>query len=216
MLRSWKKPSGSCSGKVRVETFGLLMLWGMLLLGPPMALVLAISLRSAPSDLIRKMHWICIAAIGIVALGWVTGVGWLSGVMNVLSVALAYLAYCMVMGLSWVRGRSIPRYALSALATLPIVGGYLLGTIGALPLVFFLGDILSPPRSEVMLRPSLVCQVKDWGYAFSDEGYDVILYRSLPGFPWIGWVTRSVRVNVTTPGVTPASADCQGVAKGLI
>ena len=91
-----------------------------------------------------------------------------------------------------------------------------LRTVGALALVFFLGDTLPPPESEVTLRPNLVCQVRSWGYAFSDEGYDVILYRALPGFPWVGWVTRSVRVNETTPGVTPAGANCQSVAKGLI
>lgn len=197
------------------EMIGLYSVWGSLLFGPIIGLLLAFWFRRHFPSLIYRTLITCACVIATIGLAWLLDIGWLWDVMDLLSVAVAYLAYCLIFGLLWVCARSAPRYALAISATAPILLGFFAGTAGSLGLVFILGDIVSPPAKEIVMAPGLFCQVKEWGYAFSDEGYDVILYRYPRFLPVIGWEARKVRVDETDPGDGPKSATCEGVAKSL-
>ncbi len=96
------------------------------------------------------------------------------------------------------------------IAYVPILGGYVLGTIGALALPFLTADRFAAPIHAEQIRPGLLCEITEWGAAF-DGGYTVHLYRFWPIAPILRRQVASVSVTETGEnGVT--NTICKDIA----
>ena len=184
-----------------------------LFLGPGLGLWLAAKWNIARTGLRPA----CFRAAGLILLvvsSWIAGLQTTSTAVNFLFCLVAFLAYWVLAGAAWtVRPRMIGT-VLGVIAYTPVILSILFATVGALALVFILGDHLSPPLEARRLDTSHSCRIMGWGAAFSDGGYTVHLYRSLPWFP-LRLEIASVTVNETNPGDGPRTASCDSVAADL-
>ena len=130
--------------------------------------------------------------------------------LNFLFCLGALLAYWILAASTWAIRAPWLRISLGTIAWLPFLPSLFIGTIGALGLAFALGDHVSPPQSTARLDWRTTCEISGWGYAFSDTGYTVRLYRAPVWFP-LRHELAAVSVNETDPGNGPASASCQSV-----
>jgi len=80
---------------------------------------------------------------------------------------------------------------------------------------FILLDSTSPPERTEELSPTLSCRVYGWGWAGSDEGYTVYVYRHPPFFPLVQREVAQVIVDESDPNAKPRSASCASVAAPL-
>lgn len=191
------------------------MTWIALLAGPIASAVLVWNLRSSHRRIIWRISLVSIAVVVIVGLSFLTGLQTFSSSVNFGFCLIAFLAYCFLASAAWtIRPRAVG-IAGGIAAYLTLIPCYIIGTIGALGLIFILGDYLSPPIHVERTRSGLFCRVTGWGAAFSDEGYDVHLYRYSPWFPILRREVAKVRVDETDPGNGPTSATCAGVAAGF-
>ncbi|HWE76408.1 MAG TPA: hypothetical protein VG328_24815 [Stellaceae bacterium] len=128
----------------------------------------------------------------------------------VAAVALAYFIYCFLVAACLLIPSKIFRYAIMTVVSLPICGGYLLGTVGVLGLEFIVLDVFRPPREVQKVGPNLVCDISAWGAAFTASGYSVDLYQLWPAAPFIE--RRVVSFDVVQSGYAgdtpPADKTC--------
>lgn len=116
-----------------------------------------------------------------------------SASLNQLLCYATYVTYSLLAACTFSIHRLWLRIPVALLLYLPVLAGYLLGTIGALGLCFIIEE--SFPQEIHPFRPGLVCEVTYWGWAGSDEGDDYVLYRYWPRFPWIRRAVGSLSVD---------------------
>ena len=134
---------------------------------------------------------------------------------NWLAVAAGWTAWCVLVGLLYaIRPRSVG-IGVGALASLSVLPGLLLGTIGILGLMFIVGDYARPPLASRTLSPGIDCIVTGWGSAFSDDGHDIDIYRYWRWLPAIRRRVRHVAVDETRPDPATRFATCASVAGTL-
>jgi hypothetical protein len=120
----------------------------------------------------------------------------------------AYVAYCFVAISAWAL-RSRPLRILTLVATaIPVVAGYALGMVGALALIFIVGDYAEPPIQTASMADNLECRITGWGMATTDSGYIVHLYKHWPAMPLLEREVARIVVNETNPVDDTASASC--------
>jgi hypothetical protein len=112
-------------------------------------------------------------------------VTFISALPGAASFAIAYFTYCFLVAACVQIPYRIIRYPMMIVVALPICAGYLLATIGALGLMFILGDAFSQPTHVEKMGTNLVCEISMWGAAGSSSGYAVHLYELWPAFPFI-------------------------------
>jgi hypothetical protein len=131
---------------------------------------------------------IIIAAIAILCFAIGLSVARLSFTnfwVNLVLVAISYLAYCFLAASCWQISRNAVRYILGIAAMLPIGVGYLLGTVGLLSVGWIVvADYANPPNHVEQMAPGLICEISGWGTAL-DGGYEVHLYRRWSAFPFL-------------------------------
>lgn len=189
--------------------------WIALLAGPVAGAALVWKLRSSRDGVIQRLGIIGITLVAIVGLAFCGGFQTFSPVVNFGFCLTAFLAYCFLASAMWTLRPRALGVATGVIAYATLIPCYILGTVGALALIFILGDYLSPPIHVELTRPGLFCRITGWGAAFSDEGYDVHIYRYPPWFPVVRREIAKVRVDETDPGDGPSSATCAGVAASL-
>ena len=96
-------------------------------------------------------------------------------------------------------------------AAVPVCIGYFLATIGALGLVFIIGDYSRPPYHTEQMRAGLVCHIRGWGAAFTASGHSVHLYKVWPELPFLKREVAMISVNETDPDSEPKRASCADV-----
>jgi hypothetical protein len=117
---------------------------------------------------------------------------------NFVAFTIAYAAYCLLAVFCWRIPSLFIRIPALLLAAIPICFGYVLSSIGALGLMFIVGDYTSPPRLTEQIRPDLICRITGWGTAVTASGSTVHLYQS---WPWLPLLERSVAsISVTESG----------------
>ena len=163
--------------------------WGALLLAPPLGAVGGLALRRLPPARARAVY----VGLGIV-LALAAAVAWspwsLRGVAaDAWALAAGYLAYCTaaMAAVLRVRGRG-ERVLAGTVAGLPVVAGYLLGTLGVLGLAFVVGDY--EPRSARALAPGLSCRTYGFGNATTAAGGTVVEVFAHPR--WAPFLERSL------------------------
>lgn len=183
------------------EVSSVMVAWGSFLAVPVLALILYWKVRRQP---VRKaLAWGSAVWLGLVIAGKLIGLTFALPAGNVGAVCLAYGAYCFL-AFSSVRLRvKLLRYLTLSLAVVPIILGYAIGTVGGLAVVFILGNELTLHQPTERMPDSLICRTQYWGAAFTDEGYDIGLYRQFAGLELLV-VKRRVDESAMEPTVTCA------------
>ena len=194
-------------------TFAFLQIAATLVLGPMIGVVLAVSRYRARPPLFRRLCIGSAVILLLLAASLYFDVQTISTPINVGVCLLAYLAYCFLACAFWrLRPRAVGAIA-GVIACLTLLPGYLVLSPYALVMLLLLDDHIGTPLHEEWPAPGLACRVTAWGWAVSDEGYVVHLYRLSPVVPVLRHEVRSVSVDETNPGTGPVSADCADVMK---
>ena len=193
-------------------TFAVLIAELTLLFAPIGAAIATASVRDKPAA--ARRLWIGSSIyLGVFAAAWVLGVETVSAPVNFVLSAGVYWFFSLAAVLCLTLTFRPARLVMGGLGLVSFLPGYVLATVGLLGLVFIVGDYAGPPRRAVVLRPGLSCRVMNWGAAFSDDGYDVHLYRYWPWMPLLRRQVAKITVDETEPVKGLASASCEGVAR---
>ena len=168
-----------------------LTLIGGLFFGPLLAFGIYAALQSNCPSATRPGAVISAAAFIVVLGAAILNIGFRDVTYDVAFLIIAYTAYSfLAVCCLRIPPLSIRVLAL-AIAAIPVGVGYYActSTTGRLGLAFIVGDYTQPPRHLEQMRADLTCRVFLWGYAFSDTGYTVRLYKS---WTWLPLVERSV------------------------
>ena len=161
-----------------MDVLSFTLIWLTLLLGPPVALLCAFLLKHNAPQVFRRALAIAAGFVGLVALGMGAGLSFAVTLLNVAAVCAAYVAYVLLV-LAAFRIRPAPiGWLVGVAGTLPIAGGYVLGTVGLLALAFIIGDFVYDPV-KVEIIGDLTCETTTWGAAMTDSGRTVSLYQPL-------------------------------------
>ncbi len=183
------------------EVSSVMVAWGAFLAVPVLALILYWKVRHQP--VWKVLAWGAVAWLGLVIAGKLIGLTFALPAGNVGAVCLAYGAYCFL-AFSSVRLRvKLLRYLTLGFAVVPIILGYAIGTVGGLAVVFILGNELTLHQPTEQMPDGLICRTQYWGAAFTDEGYDIGLYRQFAGLELLV-VKRRVDESAMEPTVTCA------------
>lgn len=183
------------------------VIWLTLLTAPPIAVGAFAVIRRRPARLqavVAGCTLVIAATIGL-AFGQVS---FTLPMANTICMALSYLGYCFVAAACLAIRRPLARYSALIVALLPIVIGYLLGSIGLLALLFVVGDYSDPPLRVEHPQQNLTCRVTAWGMAASDSGHTVHLYRRWPLLPGLEKEVVRIVVNETHPDPLQTDASC--------
>lgn len=157
----------------------------MLLLGAPVVgggLHLAVRDRLSTEPR-RAMMWLLSAGVGLVILAAAFGVRFVSLTANIIVAAIAYGAYVLlVLSLSAMRRSSVAKHIILAVALIPVAFGYFLGTIGALGLLFTVGEF-EAQANTTFLAPGLTCVRTEGGGP--SGGYTLRVHREWSLTPFL-------------------------------
>lgn len=177
----------------------------MLLLGAPVVgggLHLAVGDRLS-AERRRAMMWLLSAGIGLVILSAVFGVRFVSLSANIVVLAIAYGAYVLlVLSLSAIRLSSGAKGIVLAVALIPVAFGYFLGTIGALGLLFTVGEF-EAQANATSLTPGLTCVRTEGGGP--SGGYTLRVHREWSLAPFLHREVRAL--GFSKEGKGPGSCD---------
>jgi hypothetical protein len=165
-------------------------------------------LRNRTPGLIRRSDVACVAVLGILIASTMIGVGFTVRAANVLGWTLGYWSYCFLAASCLLIPSKVARIAALVIAAIPMLMGYVLGTVGVLGLAFILGDYTREPDHTEQIGPGLTCRITEWGMAVGPSGYIVDLYRVLP-VPFLKRNVASIRVTDTDP--SSRAANCSDV-----
>lgn len=175
------------------------------LLGTPIlapALSWEISKKSKHAQ--RRVFVALTTFMAVVIFAKVLGVSFHSYEANVAAVSLAFIFYGAI-AFSFFRLR--PRalgIPLGCIASLPVVGGLLSGTVGALGVLFIVGDSV-PIHTGPVKGGELSCYVTSFGNATTAYGgYEVVLAKPLPALSFIEYKVKKQTFN--DPSFPPADA----------
>ena len=178
--------------------------WMSVLAAPPVMLALFWSLRRGAPGLVRALGVASVAFLGMLIGSTIIGLGFTLLAANVLCWTLGYWAYCFLAASCLLIPSEIARIAALVVTAIPILIGYVLGTVGALGLAFILGDVTETPYHTEQMGPGLTCRMTKWGMAASDSGYTVELYKAGP-LPFLERKVASINVTQTDPSSKEAS-----------
>lgn len=164
--------------------------WAVLLLGPPAAWL---ALRAAlwAGDGVTRATLACAAVLlaATVLARW-CGIEFRDPVLNLAALGAAYLAYALLAFAAPLAGASprLARRPMLAAAGLvvvfaPMAAGCFFATIGALALVFVIGDAAEPPVTSAVRADGLTCEVRRWSGGPDDDSYGYALYLDRPALP---------------------------------
>ncbi|GGP27904.1 hypothetical protein [Silvimonas amylolytica] len=154
-----------------------LVYWSGLLLAPAGGFVLWLRPR-------KQRWWVWALPSLVVGAAIAGGLSLTAPLANALVLVLAYCSYCGMTALL-LRARPYVLRFLFVIAILPVIGGCLLATVGALGLGFIAADEEAAPGTSQWITPDIQCTGKQWGSAGSSAGYTVTLYQRYPVLPFL-------------------------------
>ena len=170
------------------------------LLGAPLVgALLAWGLRRVPA-LVRRALLLALALpTGAMGLGLATGWVWRDLPVQALWLAGAWLGYAVLALSSFALQPRRWGLGLGALLTMPLVGGAVMGSVGALVTVLYVGNAV-PVRDE-RLADGRHCVVTPYGDAGSvDRGWAISWREPLAAWPALERVERRVWLTVEADG----------------
>jgi hypothetical protein len=139
----------------------------------------------------------------LVILAVALGVRFISLTANIATLAISYAAYVvLVLSLSSRIRSPIAGRLVLAVTLIPVAFGYFLGTIGALGLLFSVGEF-EGPTSATRLAPGLVCVRTEGGGP--SGGYTLRVHREWSLAPFLHREVRTLGFD--NEGEGPASCD---------
>jgi hypothetical protein len=153
---------------------------------------------------------VCVSVVVFVLGAAALGLSFKDPLANFVVFTIAYAAYCLLAVLCWRIPSLFIRIPALLLAAIPICFGYVLCSIGALGLMFIVGDYTSPPKHTEQMNRNLTCRVTLWGASFTASGYTVHLYKSWAWLPFVekSVVTMSVNQTGFSEGQAPKDVTC--------
>jgi len=137
------------------------------------------------AGIVADRFFCALAIFLIVGLSFV-GISFRMPVANYACICAAYLAYCFLAACCL----RIPLKALRIVGlfvtAMPILTGYILGTVGRLALGWTVLGASDPPKP---MSTGVVCSITYWGSVASDSGYNVHLYKI---WSWAPFLQREV------------------------
>lgn len=178
-----------------------------LLLAPVMAVVLYFAVASKSQHIFRAALAGASLVLAAILISSKLGFGFQAPIVNLAFVAISYLAFCYVVA-SCLRLR-LKYIRISALALLstPIFFGYVLATIGFLGLGWIVGDVVAAPYRMETIAPNLTCEMKMWGAAAGNSGYNVTIYRVWSFAPFLRRQVVNISVNQNASDKNASCAD---------
>lgn len=132
-------------------------------------------------------------------------------VANTLIIYLSYLCFGFLAFSTFRIRPKVLGIVLGSLCSIPLIGGVLLGTVGALLVMFIVGD--SIPIYEGHLENNIKCQVTSFGNATSSKnGYDVILKKHIPFVSFVEYEVRSVHFETKNQDPETPESTCLQVS----
>jgi hypothetical protein len=188
----------------------ILTWWVMeaILVGAPVLAMIAFVLLRRKWPAVQLKVMICCAAslLIVICCVWLR-LSFIKPLGNFICVGLAYLAYCYLVFSCW-RLPKILRLIAVIILSVPIVVGYIGGTIGSLGLMFIVGESYEQPLQIVKYDAGLICRIVPWGAAMSDEGYTVHLYQHWAAISFLEREVQEIVIDQSDPEGGPTSASC--------
>jgi len=160
------------------------LMWVTLLGAPPFAFIAFFAIRKMRSRVLLSS---ALLLISLLLVSWILsyfGFRFTNALVNMFWLAASYFVYCLLAASTLQIKFKPARYLVLGIAAGPICLGYILGTAGALVLLFIVGDMVRPPDHTEDLGAGLVCELTLTGIAGSSD-YSVDLYESWPRVPFI-------------------------------
>ncbi|MFY8144211.1 MAG: hypothetical protein ACOVMT_10140 [Caulobacter sp.] len=181
-----------------------ILAWMLLLGAPVVGGALHLAVKDRPSIERRSaIMWLLSAGIGLVILSAAFGVRFVSLTANIIVLAVAYAAYVLLaLSLSSKRRSSVAKRIALAVAMIPVAFGYMLGTVGALGLLFMVGE-LEAQANTTPLTPGLTCVRTEGGGP--SGGYTLRVHREWPLAPFLHREVRTL--GFPREGEEPASCE---------
>lgn len=184
--------------------------WACIILAPLIALVIYIALCRWCPTLGMPLTLGAVGLIALTAAAVYFRISFVRPEIDVYAFCAAYLAYCFLAFCTWSLKLKAIRFSVLSITLLPVVVIYShMAAGGAMLLVFVIGDHLAAPIRVEEIEGGLICRVTNWGYAFSDTGYDVNAYKPLG--PFMQKKVASLRVNETHPQLGREAATCSDI-----
>jgi len=180
-----------------------------LLAAPLIAIAAFVVIRWQRPAWLRQLAIGAAAILLILIVAAALGFSFENTLANFVAFVIGYGSYNFLAVSCW-QIRFLPLRVVALLgAAIPILGGYVLSTIGLLGLMLVVGDYASAPKKVEQMDSGLVCRVTGWGSAITDSGYTVSLYRNWGWLPLIERSVVSISVNESERSIDrPSDATC--------
>jgi hypothetical protein len=157
--------------------------WALLLLAPPGAAVLVHIMRRWIPPTLPWVLGVAGVIVVIGAGGAIAGVRFMSGSANVVALWIIYSAYCVLAFALGLIKRPLLRWPLQLMSFAPIAYGYFFGTVGALALLFLIGDAVEQPVETQRFRGGLICEIINQDEGPGSNGHILYVYKSWSPLP---------------------------------
>jgi hypothetical protein len=190
----------------------IFIIWADVLAAYPLAVVLYKAMgRFSPHSQLLAVRGSSSIVLGVLACA-VVGISFTMQGVNVIAVALAYFSFCYLAVSVGKIGNKLSRFLATALATITIGIGYVLGTVGFLVLMLMVSEFTDPPAETLNIADNLRCDITTWGTVLSDSGHTVHLYRRWEMLPFFEKEVSTDTVNYTNRDDGEKGVTCQSLA----
>lgn len=142
----------------------------------------------------------------------VAGISFTAQMANVIVFALAYFCFCYLAVSTGKIRNKLSRFLATALATITIGIGYVLGTVGFIVLMFIVSDFTDPPVKTLNVADNLRCDVTAWGMAATDSGHAYHLYKRWEMLPFLEREVSMGMINETNRDFDTEAVSCESLA----
>lgn len=190
----------------------IFIIWADVLAAYPLAVILYKVIGSfSPRSQLLAVRGSTSIVLGVLACA-VVGISFTGQGMNVIAVALAYFSFCYLAVSAGKIRNKLSRFLATALATITIGIGYVLGTVGFLVLMLMVSESTDPPVETLNVADNLRCDITTWGTVLSDSGHTVHLYRRWEMLPFLEKQVSMGMVNHTNRDDGEKVVTCQSLA----
>lgn len=182
--------------------------WLTLIAAPPAALLIVSMLRWKAPAKIKPLATAAGLLICVAALFFLAHLRFTRPSATVVSVALAYWAYCILASIWLKRQLTLVRGLVAVVLIAPVMALYITlcaFRTTAMPLsVMVLGDMMQGPVRVQYMDNGLVCKITPWGN-MGLSGYNTILFRTSPLLPFLERKVAEMDVTEQQDSREPAS-----------
>jgi hypothetical protein len=179
------------------------VVWGTLLLGPPVGFGLMALIRKMAPKSVGRLLISSAALLSLVLLAILAKIAFISPLANISILSVGYLAYIVLCTAVWNLEIPALKILLGIVSSLPIAAGYLFAAFGMLAFMF--AGFTSPPVYALRLDDR-VCEVRHRSGGPSYGVYEVGLYQRWAVIPFIQQQKNMILIP-EGPGQPPSFED---------